>query len=251
LQEQEDGKLLPYGYYSKTLNSAERNYSTPEKEFLAVVWSILLLRPYLEGTHFTVRSDQVALRWLLSFKDPSGRLARWRLRLFEFDFTIQYRPGIKNNLADGCSQVPSKGSDITACEDAIPCFMQEEYMAYAVFENEEIPQPIYIEEFYSAQQEEETCQKLLQQVFNQDSKFYSDKQEGKPLLYRTSTDPEHKRLYVPDSLRKRVMHLAHYPTISGHPGAKKMFSTLCQQFYWPSMVADVYDFVKHCRECKK
>jgi RNase H-like domain found in reverse transcriptase/Reverse transcriptase (RNA-dependent DNA polymerase)/Retroviral aspartyl protease len=111
LQKQEDGKLLPCGYYPRTLNGAERNYSTPEKECLAVVWAILLLRPYLEGTSFTVRSDQVALKWLLSFKDPSGRLARWRLRLAEFDFTIQYRPGIKNNLADGCSRLKSKGSD--------------------------------------------------------------------------------------------------------------------------------------------
>jgi hypothetical protein len=53
LQQQDDGKLLPCGYYSLTLNGAERNYSTPEKECLAVVWATLLLRPYLEGTLFT------------------------------------------------------------------------------------------------------------------------------------------------------------------------------------------------------
>jgi RNase H-like domain found in reverse transcriptase/Reverse transcriptase (RNA-dependent DNA polymerase) len=81
LQEQEDGSLLHCGYYSRTLNTAERNYSTPEKECLAVVWGILFLRPYLEIITFTVRSDQVDLRWLLSFKDPSGRLAHWKLRL--------------------------------------------------------------------------------------------------------------------------------------------------------------------------
>jgi hypothetical protein len=86
LQQQRDGKLVPCGYYSRSMNSAERNYSAPEKECLAVVWAILHLRPYLEGTRFTVRSDQVALRWLLSLKDPSGRLARWRLRLAEFYF---------------------------------------------------------------------------------------------------------------------------------------------------------------------
>jgi RNase H-like domain found in reverse transcriptase len=71
------------------MNSAERNYSAPEKECLAVVWAILHLRPYLEWTRFTVRSDQVALRWLLSLKHPSVWLEQWRLRLAEFYFEIQ------------------------------------------------------------------------------------------------------------------------------------------------------------------
>jgi hypothetical protein len=251
LQQQDDGKLLPCGYYSRTLNGAERNYSTPEKECLAVVWATLLLRPYLEGTSFTVRSDQVALKWLLSFKDPSGRLARWRLRLAEFDFTIQYRPGIQNNLADGCSRVQSKGSDENKCDDAIPCFSLQEELALSVFSDEEIPQAITLEEIHQAQQEEGTCQTLTNDVLKGNSKFYIERVDGKPLLYRQANDPDHRRIYIPVTLRQRVLHLAHYPTISGHPGAKKMFKTLCKEFYWPTMVADVYEFVKLCHDCTK
>jgi transposase InsO family protein len=47
------------------------------------------------------------------------------------------------------------------------------------------------------------------------------------------------------------MHLAHYPTISGHPGAKKIFKPLRKEFPWPTMVADVYDYVKVCHEYTK
>jgi hypothetical protein len=150
------------------LNQAERNYSTPEKECLAMVWAILLLRPYLERQRFTIRTDQVALKWLLSLKDPSGSLARWRLRLSEFDFTIQYRPGIKNSLADGCSRIRSTGGDTTDCDDSVPCFFQamildddeiEEDAEIILYQGSEppLPHPISLKELRDEQQTDEEC----------------------------------------------------------------------------------------------
>ena len=90
LQEQQEGDMRPVGYWSRTLNSAERGYSPTERECLAVVWGVTKLRPYIERTKFTVRTDHNALRWLMNVDDPSGRLIRWRLRLSEFDYTIVY-----------------------------------------------------------------------------------------------------------------------------------------------------------------
>jgi Integrase zinc binding domain len=75
--------------------------------------------------------------------------------------------------------------------------------------------------------------------------------EGKLLLCISSTTPEKVRISVPESLRTGVMHLSHYPAIAGHSGAKKMFKTLTQQFYWPNTVAYVYKFAKQSHKCTK
>ena len=95
LQTYPDGTRHPLGYWSRTLNPAEKNYTTTEKECLAVVWGCQILRPYLEGSHFRIYTDHQPLKWLLGITDTSGRLARWRLRLSEFDYSVDYKKDIK------------------------------------------------------------------------------------------------------------------------------------------------------------
>jgi hypothetical protein len=99
-QEQVGGTRHPVGYWSRGLKSVEQNYATTEKECLAIVWAVMQLRPYLEGKHFVIRTDHNSLRWVLNLSDAHGRLARWRLRLLEFDFEVQYAPGKEHHGAD-------------------------------------------------------------------------------------------------------------------------------------------------------
>ena len=76
LQDQPDGSKHPIGYWSRGQTSAEKNYSTTEQECLAIVWAVLQLRPYLEGKRFVIRTNDHAIRWVLSLADAQGRLAR-------------------------------------------------------------------------------------------------------------------------------------------------------------------------------
>lgn len=95
----------PCCYISRTLNPPERNYSTTEKELLAIVWAVKRLRQYLLGRKFLIRTDHQALKWLQNCKDPSSRFMRWRLKLEEYEYDIDYTKGKDNTAADALSRI--------------------------------------------------------------------------------------------------------------------------------------------------
>jgi hypothetical protein len=92
-------------YASWTLNDAQLNYSTTEKELLAVVFALDKFRSYLLGSKVIIYSDHAALKYLFSKKDAKSRLLRWILRLQEFDIEIRDKKGSDNVVADHLSRI--------------------------------------------------------------------------------------------------------------------------------------------------
>ncbi|KAJ8333758.1 hypothetical protein SKAU_G00410770 [Synaphobranchus kaupii] len=91
-QEDEDGERV-VAYYSRALGKAECNYCVTRRELLAVVRALHHFRPYLQGSHFRLRTDHASLTWLLNFKNPEGQVARWLEQLQGYDFEIRHRAG--------------------------------------------------------------------------------------------------------------------------------------------------------------
>lgn len=103
-QEMIDGDH-PVSYISRKLLPREQNYSTIEKELLAIVWAIGSFSYYLDGRKFFVETDHNPLSWLHRMKDRNQRLLRWALSLQPFDFEVRYRRGSKNQNADSLSRI--------------------------------------------------------------------------------------------------------------------------------------------------
>ncbi|XP_074282653.1 uncharacterized protein LOC141607192 [Silene latifolia] len=80
-------------YASTMMNEAQRNYTTTEKEFLAVVFALEKFRPYILGAKVIIFMDHVALRHLVNKKESNPRLMRWVLLLSGFDVELKDKKG--------------------------------------------------------------------------------------------------------------------------------------------------------------
>nr|CAN60792.1 hypothetical protein VITISV_015829 [Vitis vinifera] len=121
LGQREDRKPYVIYYASKTLNEAQRNYTTTEKELLAVVFALDKFRAYLVGSFIIVFTDHSALKYLLTKQDAKARLIRWILLLQEFDLQIRDKKGVENVVADHLSRlVIAHNSHVLPINDDFP-----------------------------------------------------------------------------------------------------------------------------------
>ncbi|KAK1629862.1 hypothetical protein QYE76_004177 [Lolium multiflorum] len=160
-----DKKLNVIHYASKTLDAAQRNYATTEKELLAVVFACDKFRSYIVDSKVTIHTDHAAIRYLMTKKDAKPRLIRWVLLLQEFDLHIVDRKGADNPVADNLSRLENIAYDPVPVNDSFP--------------NEQLAVIKYLPPTFSAQQRRKFFYDLRHY-------FWDD-----PHLYKEGVDGHH------------------------------------------------------------
>ncbi|GFU33041.1 hypothetical protein TNCV_4156101 [Trichonephila clavipes] len=204
-------------YASRTLTKAEKNYSTTERECLAIVWATNKFRPYIFGKHFTVVTDHHSLCWLMNLKDPSGRLARWALRLQEHDFDVKYKTGKKHSDADALSRNPVEEETETP----------DKFLAVTTSMNLALEQK---------KDQDLAKLKLLSNSSKTEEFRFID-----GILCRKNFDPDGKLWLpvIPKHLRADILRHFHDAPTAGHLGFAKTYDRIRKRFYWPGMYRNV------------
>ena len=225
-QTHSDGEHV-VSYISCSLHKAARNYSTTEKECLAVLWAIEKFRPYVEGTHFTVITDHHSLIWLNNLKDPSGRLARWSVRLQQYDFDIIHRKGKDHVVPDILSRSVPRVDTIESATITSPLVTTDKWYCRLRTSIESTPDK------YPGWRVDDG------KIF----KYTSPRIRG--------LDPEvdNWKFVVPTELRKDLIHENHDLPTAGHAGVFKTFERLATRYYWPKMRTSVSRYVRNCVTC--
>lgn len=216
-----DGLEHPIAYYSRCLNTHERNYGITERELLAVLDSVTHFRPYIEGAHFKVVTDHSSLKWLGSLSNPSGRLARWSSRLSQFSFDVVHRKGTQHVVPDVLSRM-----NLALLSGTVPNHTTDEW---------------YLKAW-------EGCQKFPQRFQNfqvRDSELFRHTKTDSALCEDTAW-----KKVIPQELRQEILSNIHESSLACHPGVFKTYKKLQLRYYWPNMYRDAKQFVNRCETCK-
>ncbi|XP_057802485.1 uncharacterized protein LOC131017780 isoform X2 [Salvia miltiorrhiza] len=227
-------------YASKTLNPAQCNYTTTEKELLAIVFACEKFRSYLIGSKVVVYSDHAALKYLLSKKESKPRLIRWILLLQEFDLEIKDKKGAENLVADHLSRLQTVSDGMPIPDD----FPDEQLLHI----DDNTPWYADLVNFLTAGIFPKGMETARKNKLRSQAKYFI---WDDPYLWKTCADQVIRRC-IPDEEVHSILNFCHAHACGGHFGPKRTARKILDcGFYWESIFKDSYNFCKNCDKCQR
>ena len=199
----------PIVFYSRKLNSAQRNYTTTERELLSIVETLKEFRNILLGHQVTVYTDHKNLTYV-NFK--TARVMRWRLIIEEFNTTLKYIEGQKNVVADALSHLPCQENDETF----------EDMFAYDKDDFTEDDHPL---SYSLIDEHQKKDMELLNKITNNKNFALKAFHGGGDVF---SLICKHDKIVIPQSLQSRIARWYHIQLM--HPGETRTEQSLRQHY---------------------
>ena len=244
----------PLAFYSRKLNSAQKNYTTGEQELLSIVETVKEFRTMLWGNELIIHTDH---KNIIYGNLSNDRITRWRLILEEYSPTFLHIKGQDNIVADALSRLDKhmtpRDGDIN----------QGIVMAYAMStlhkdESTYIPEAtnaLSMAECYAKKKDVEMeafpmSPELIAkyQLTDKRMRKLSNLEESQIEGVKLMTTQE-GRIYIPSKLRQRIV--AWYHLYLRHPGATRLEKTLRIAYWWPDLRRDVEAHTAKCHQCQK
>nr|GEY59159.1 reverse transcriptase domain-containing protein [Tanacetum cinerariifolium] len=216
-REHQNKHFRPIHCASKTMTEAESNYTTTEKEMLAVVYAFEKFRSYLIMNKSIVYTDHSALKYLFAKKDSNVRLLRWVLLLQEFTFKVIDTKRAENLAANHLSRLENPHQNVLDPKEINESFPLETLNLVYTHGNLSTP---WFANFANYHAGDFVVKGMSSQHKSQES--------------------------------VEILKACHYGPTGGHHGpnytAKKVFDS---GFYWPTIYRDAQDLVKNCDVCQR
>lgn len=245
-----DGKRRLIQCGSRSLNKHENNYAVIELECLAIQWAILKARHFLLGTKFKVLTDHRPLVGIFGKSldnIPNTRIQRFRLKLMDYRFTVEWRSGKTNMIADALSRFPVfKENENTDMENQ----SSNPTLIFALYEDPNLSN------IHEAAQNDKDYLEIIEAINNgkniknlppaHPAKLYGNifnelsVQDG--IIIRNDS-----QIIVPKAERNHILDLIHIP----HCGITKTKEQQRQLYYWPQIGKDIERICSQCEECQK
>ena len=234
----------PIAFFSRKLNSAQRNYTTTEKELLSIVECVKEFRNILFGYTIRVFSDHKNLVHAAT-QSQSQRVMRWRLILEEFGPDIQHIKGEDNIVADAISRLPTTNEDQNEHSTVTRGLSSEklaEMEMYVLDDDEAFPLNLSLVRKTQQLELKLRNSKLQTLIDDKKSGYNVITLEGVELIAFED------KIYVPVRLRQRTMEWYHF--YLNHPGGDRLYKTLNQVCYWKGMANQCILFCRKCSDCQ-
>nr|GFB52474.1 reverse transcriptase domain-containing protein [Tanacetum cinerariifolium] len=248
LGQRHEKHFKPIHYASKTMNDAETNYTTTEKEMLAVVYAFEKFRSYLIMNKSIVHTDHSALTYLFAKKDTKARLLQWVLLLQEFDFKVLDTKGAENLATDHLSRLENPYENVLDPKEINEKFPFETLGMVTFRGDSSAP---WFADFANYHAGNVIVKGMTSQ---QKNKFFKDVKHyfwDDPFLFKVCADQVIRRC-VHGKEALDILEACHNGPMGGHHGAnltaKKIFDS---GFFWPTIYKDAHEFVKNCDSCQR